>query len=64
MFYFSADKLPSGGQDPIRRIMLRSDGADKTMLQVIQEKNKAQGKKPATRSDLRLSMGPATRCSC
>jgi hypothetical protein len=28
------------------------------MLLVIQEKNQAQGKKPATRSDLRLSLGP------
>ena len=28
------------------------------MLQVIQEKNTAQGKTPATRSDLRLSGGP------
>jgi Glucose / Sorbosone dehydrogenase len=58
IFYFSADKLPNGGQDPIRRVILRSGGADKTMLQLIQEKNRAQGKTPATRSDLRLSMGP------
>jgi hypothetical protein len=28
------------------------------MLQLIQEKNIAQGRKPATRSDLRLSLGP------
>jgi hypothetical protein len=58
IFYFSADRLPAGGQDPIRRVILRSAGADKTMLQLIQEKNAAQGKKPATRSDLRLSLGP------
>jgi hypothetical protein len=56
IFYVNADKLPSGGQDPIRRILLTSDGSAKTMLQVIQEKNKAQGKPPATRSDLRLSL--------
>jgi glucose/sorbosone dehydrogenase len=58
IFYVSADKLPSGGQDVIRRILLNSNGSAKTMLQVIQEQNKAQGKSPATRSDLRLSLGP------
>jgi glucose/arabinose dehydrogenase len=58
IFYVSADKLPDGGQDPIRRILLNSNGTAKTMLEVIQEKNKAQGKAPATRSDLRLSVGP------
>jgi glucose/arabinose dehydrogenase len=58
IFYVNADKLPSGGQDPIRRILLNSNGSPKTMLQVIQEKNKAQGKAPASRSDLRLSLGP------
>jgi hypothetical protein len=58
IFYVNADKLPSGGQDPIRRILLNSNGSAKTMLQVIQEKNTSQGKMPATRSDLRLSLGP------
>jgi Glucose / Sorbosone dehydrogenase len=58
IFYVNADKLPAGGQDPIRRILLNSNGSPKTMLEVIQEKNKAQGKTPATRSDLRLSLGP------
>jgi hypothetical protein len=58
VFYVNADKLPSGGQDPIRRILLNSNGSPKTMLEVIQEKNTAQGKAPATRSDLRLTLGP------
>jgi glucose/arabinose dehydrogenase len=58
IFYVSADKLPGGGQDVIRRILLNSNGSARTMLEVIQEKNKAQGKTPATRSDLRLSVGP------
>ena len=40
------------------RILLNSNGSARTMLDVIQEKNKAQGKTPATRSDLRLSLGP------
>jgi len=58
IFYVNADKLPAGGQDPIRRILLNVNGSGRTMLEVIQEKNKAQGKTPATRSDLRLSLGP------
>lgn len=58
MFYASADKLPAGGQDPIRRILLNVNGTAKTVLQVIQEKNQAQGKKPATRADLRINSGP------
>jgi glucose/arabinose dehydrogenase len=57
IFYFSADTLPRGGQSPIRRVLIRGDGADRTVLQVIQAKNAAQGKPPATRADLRLSMG-------
>jgi hypothetical protein len=57
IFYFSADTLPQGGQDSIRRVLLRGNGADRTVLQVIQEKNQAQGKAPATRADLRLSLG-------
>jgi hypothetical protein len=57
IFYVSADRLPSGGQDVIRRILLNSNGTAKTVLAVIQEKNMAQGVKPATRADLRLSFG-------
>lgn len=58
IFYFSADALPRGGQDPIRRVLIRGGGAaPRTVLQVIQQKNTAQGKTPATRADLRLSMG-------
>lgn len=55
LFYFSADNLPQGGQDPIRRVLIRTSGGDRTVLQVIQEKNKGQGKTPATRADLRLA---------
>ena len=59
IFYVSADKLPAGrtGRRFAASCSTRN-GAAKTVLQVIQEKNKAQGKKPATRADLRLSGGP------
>ena len=58
IFYVSADNLPKGGQDSIRRILLNDNGASKTLLQVIKEKNAAQGKMPANRADLRFAEGP------
>ena len=58
IFYVSADNLPKGGQDAIRRVLLNDGGTSKTFLQVIKEKNTAQGKTPATRADLRFGEGP------
>ena len=55
-FYVSADKVPDGGQAPIRRVLANSGGTAKTWLAVVQEKNTAQGKKPATRVDLRINL--------
>jgi glucose/arabinose dehydrogenase len=54
IFHVSADEVPNGGQDPIRRVLLNDGGMAKTLLQIIQAKNTAQGKKPATRADVRL----------
>jgi len=58
IFYVSADTLPEGGSDPIRRVLFDDKGSTKTFLQVIQEKNTAQGVKPANRADLRFGVGP------
>ena len=58
VFYFSADKLPQGGQDSIRRILFVHNGSAKTLLEIIKEKNAAQGKPPAPRADLRFGTGP------
>ena len=59
IFYIHADKLPAaGGQDAIRRILFNQNGDSKTLLQLIQAKNVAQGKKPAPRADLRFGHGP------
>jgi glucose/arabinose dehydrogenase len=58
IFYVSADKLPNGGQDAIRRILFNDKGETKTLLKLIQEKNVAQGKQPSTRADLRFGEGP------
>jgi hypothetical protein len=58
IFYIQADKLPGGGQDAIRRILLSDGGESKTLLKVIQEKNVKQGKPQTPRADLRLGAGP------
>jgi hypothetical protein len=58
VFYVSADKLPSGGQDAIRRILFNDKGEAKTLLQLIQDNNVAQGKPASTRADLRFGEGP------
>jgi hypothetical protein len=58
IFYISADDLPKGGQDPIRRILLNDGGTARTLLDVIKATNVRQGKPPATRADLRFGLGP------
>ena len=57
LFYVNADALPKGGQDAIRRILFNDKGQQKTLLQLIREKNAAQGKPAAPRADLRLGVG-------
>ena len=61
IFYVDADHPPKGGQDAIRRVLFDDKGTKKTLLQLIQENNKAQGKPPATRTDLRFGIGPGGR---
>jgi hypothetical protein len=58
IFYVDADNLPKGGQDHIRRILFNDKGQQKTLLQLIRDRNAAQGKPAAPRADLRLGMGP------
>ena len=58
IFYVSADNLPQGGSHPIRRVLFDDKGTAKTLLQLIKEKNAAQGLKPANRADLRFGEGP------
>jgi glucose/arabinose dehydrogenase len=61
MFYVSADDLPRGGQTPIRRILLNDGGQPKRLLELIQAKNRAQGKNPVNRADLRFHTGNDAR---
>lgn len=61
LFHVSADDLPKGGQDPIRRVLFRTapGEAPRRLLDVIQEKNRAQGKTPAVRADMRFDANAA-----
>jgi hypothetical protein len=61
MFYVSADKLPSGGQGGVHRVLFNDNGTARTLLQIIQEKNKVKGQPLATRADLRISLGRDNR---
>lgn len=58
IFYVSADTLPNGGQSAIRRILLNDGDTPKTLLQVIRDRQGAQGKTPSARADLRIAAGP------
>jgi Glucose / Sorbosone dehydrogenase len=58
IFYVSADDLPKGGQEPLRRILLTDGGTPKTLLELIREENAKQSRPPATRADLRFGSGP------
>lgn len=61
MFYVTADKLPAGGQDRIRRVLFNSGGTAKTFLELIRDRNMAQRRRAATRADLRINLGPANQ---
>jgi hypothetical protein len=62
IFWFDADNLPGGGTEGIRRVLLRDDsGESKTFLQLIREKNTAQGREQSPRTDLRFGAGPDDR---
>ena len=51
-----ADNLPKGGQDAVRRVLFNDKGAQKRLLDLIREKNTAQGRTPAPRADLRFGV--------
>jgi hypothetical protein len=61
ILHFDADDLPQGGTEGIRRVLLRYDGEVRTFLELIQEKNREQGRDPAARTDLRFGTGPDHR---
>lgn len=56
LFHVDADNLPRGGQGAIRRVLFTTDagGPARHLLPIVQDKNRAQGKTPAPRVDLRV----------
>ena len=58
VFHFSADTLPRGGQDSLRRVLFNNGGEARTLLDLIKIKNASQGRSPAGRADLRFGTGP------
>ncbi|MCC5907497.1 MAG: PQQ-dependent sugar dehydrogenase [Balneolaceae bacterium] len=59
IFWFDADNLPEGGNQGFHRILLRDhSGEPKTFLELIQGKNREQGREEASRTDLRFGNGP------
>jgi glucose/arabinose dehydrogenase len=58
VFTVSADDAQASGQDHIRRVLFNDNGATKTLLQVIREKNATQQKQAAARADVRFGTGP------
>lgn len=55
IFHFSADDLPEGGQDSLRRVLLDAgDGAER-LLDIVRDKREQQGRDSADRVDLRIA---------
>jgi glucose/arabinose dehydrogenase len=61
ILHFDADDLPEGGTEGIARVLLRSGGRTLTFLELIQAKNRYQGREPAERADIRFGTGPEGR---
>jgi hypothetical protein len=58
IFWFDANNPPQGGQASVHRVLLNHNGEARTLLEVIQDKNREQGREPATRVDMRMGIGP------
>ena len=61
IFHLSADDLPEGGQDGLRRVLLRDGDQIKRLLQLVAEATVLRGLEPAARVDLRFGEGPNGR---
>ncbi|MFW6193407.1 MAG: PQQ-dependent sugar dehydrogenase [Gemmatimonadota bacterium] len=62
IFHVDADELPDGGQEALGRVLLRHEGGEaRTLLELVQEKNREQEREVAERVDLRMAAGPDGR---
>ena len=59
IFHLSADALPDGGQDAIRRVLLREGeaGEARRLLDIVADTTRRQGREPTVRVDLRFGTG-------
>ena len=58
IFYVSADNLPSGGQDAVRRILVSEGGPGKRLVDLVRAEAVRRGKPEPLRADLRFGRGP------
>ncbi|MDZ7684168.1 MAG: PQQ-dependent sugar dehydrogenase [Gammaproteobacteria bacterium] len=62
LFYVDADDRPDGGQEAIRRVLFDDgSGEPRTLLDLVREKNRDQGRDPVNRVDLRLGAASGGR---
>lgn len=61
IFHVSADDLPDGGQDEIRRVLLREGGEPATLLEVMRARAERMDLEAPSRTDLRFGEGPEGR---
>ncbi|NNF11949.1 MAG: hypothetical protein HKN72_01920 [Gemmatimonadetes bacterium] len=61
IFHVSADAPPGGGEDAIRRVLLRDETGQRTFLEVIQATTEARGLDSTSRTDLRFAVGSEGR---
>jgi hypothetical protein len=61
VFHVAADGLREGGQARLGRVLFRDGGQRRTLLQLVQAENAAQGRAPAARADLHFGRGPDGR---
>ncbi|MEX1196252.1 MAG: PQQ-dependent sugar dehydrogenase [Pseudohongiellaceae bacterium] len=55
IFHFSADDLPDGGQDALRRVLLDAGNGEQRLLDLVRDKREEQGRESADRVDLRIA---------
>ena len=66
VFHVSADQLPNGGQDAIRRVLFvtSAGAAPRTALEIIQEKNASKERRPRRARTCDSTSLPQDRSSC
>ncbi len=61
VFHLDADDLPDGGKGALRRVLFRQGGETHTFLDIVRARNRADGRRAAGRTDLRLYAVPDGR---